>query len=299
MADDEDAGRAAAGTVADEAARLLEALGGWATHASPTRAWRRATAGTTSRARPTAPAPPAAGARHAYDDPGTPYDDPGPPDAARTRTVPAASPAARRTVWAGRSPARCARSARASACCARCDPRRWTGWPTSPAPWPRPCATSPRQRRADGDRRRRPGGAAGVRRKPPAHRPPRTGSVQDIPVDDERQHPTKETPRHECDDRRGHRRHQDRRRRRRQRRARSSPAPAVRPPPRTPTRSPTTSADLVARARCRPHGRRAASGVACAGFIDKHRRDACCSPPTSPGATSRSRCGSRRSSTSP
>ena len=33
---EERTGRAAASTVADEAARLIEALGAWATHASPT-----------------------------------------------------------------------------------------------------------------------------------------------------------------------------------------------------------------------------------------------------------------------
>jgi len=72
---EERTGRAAASTVADEAARLIEALGAWATHASPT-------AGTTTAPRPgddgqesaadgTAPAAPP------HDDPGTPYDDPG------------------------------------------------------------------------------------------------------------------------------------------------------------------------------------------------------------------------------
>jgi len=68
-------GRAAAGTVADEAARLIEALGVWATSASPT-------AGTATAPRPgddgqegaahgTGPAAPP------HDDPGTPYDGPG------------------------------------------------------------------------------------------------------------------------------------------------------------------------------------------------------------------------------
>jgi hypothetical protein len=74
------AGRAAAGTVADEAARLIDALGAWATSASPTAG--TTTAGATS-------APPAAehgreGTAHGtgpeaprYDDPAaSPYEDP-------------------------------------------------------------------------------------------------------------------------------------------------------------------------------------------------------------------------------
>ena len=72
-------GRAAAGTVADEAARLIEALGAWATSASPTAGTTTAVATrppltTGRRARPTAPAPP-----RRRDDPGTPYDDPAAP----------------------------------------------------------------------------------------------------------------------------------------------------------------------------------------------------------------------------
>jgi hypothetical protein len=86
------AGRAAAGTVADEAARLIDALGAWATSASPTAG--TTTAGATS-------APPAAddgqeGTAHGtgpeaprYDDPAaSPYDDP----AASPYDDPAASP---------------------------------------------------------------------------------------------------------------------------------------------------------------------------------------------------------------
>ena len=72
---EERTGRAAASTVADEAARLIEALGAWATHASPT-------AGTTTAPRPgddgqegAAHGPGPAAPPH--DDPGTPYDDPG------------------------------------------------------------------------------------------------------------------------------------------------------------------------------------------------------------------------------
>ena len=77
-------GRAAAGTVADEAARLIEALGVWATSASPTAG--TTTAGTASAPRPaddgqeradhgTGPASPPEPARRTT--PGTPYDDPG------------------------------------------------------------------------------------------------------------------------------------------------------------------------------------------------------------------------------
>ena len=70
---EERTGRAAASTVADEAARLIEALGAWATHASPTAGTAdRATAaddGQEGAAHGTGPAAP-------HDDPGTPYDDP-------------------------------------------------------------------------------------------------------------------------------------------------------------------------------------------------------------------------------
>ena len=84
------AGRAAAGTVADEAARLIEALGAWATSASPTA--RTTTAGTTSA--PRAADDGQEGTAHGtgpgaspYDDPAaSPYDDPAasPPDDAGT-----------------------------------------------------------------------------------------------------------------------------------------------------------------------------------------------------------------------
>jgi len=82
---EERTGRAAASTVADEAARLIEALGVWATSASPTA--RTTTAGTASAPRPadhgheradhgTSPASPPKETRTSDDDPGTPYDDP-------------------------------------------------------------------------------------------------------------------------------------------------------------------------------------------------------------------------------
>ena len=75
---DDRAGRAAAGTVADEAARLIEALGVWATSASAGGATPGATAAPSADDGPE-------GAAHGtgtppYDDPGTPpYDDPGTP----------------------------------------------------------------------------------------------------------------------------------------------------------------------------------------------------------------------------
>ena len=76
------AGRAAAGTVADEAARLIEALGAWATSASPTA--RTTTAGTTSapRAADDGQGPTA----HGTGPGASPYDDPAasPPDDAGT-----------------------------------------------------------------------------------------------------------------------------------------------------------------------------------------------------------------------
>ena len=81
------AGRAAAGTVADEAARLIEALGAWATSASPTA--RTTTAGTTTAG--TTSAPRSAddgqeGTAHGTGPGASPYDDPAasPPDDAGT-----------------------------------------------------------------------------------------------------------------------------------------------------------------------------------------------------------------------
>ncbi len=72
---EERTGRAAASTVADEAARLIEALGAWATHASPTAGTATtpppADDGQEGAATGTGPAAPP------HDDPGTPYDDPG------------------------------------------------------------------------------------------------------------------------------------------------------------------------------------------------------------------------------
>src|SRR6476619_2835934 len=79
---EERTGRAAAGTVADEAARLIEALGAWATAAPPTAgartAARPADDGQEDGDRgtgPAAPTPDHPGTPH--DGPGAPYDDPG------------------------------------------------------------------------------------------------------------------------------------------------------------------------------------------------------------------------------
>lgn len=79
---EERTGRAAAGTVADEAARLIEALGAWATAAPPTAgartAARPADDGQEDGDRGTGPAAPTPDDPGApYDGPGAPYDDPG------------------------------------------------------------------------------------------------------------------------------------------------------------------------------------------------------------------------------
>ena len=80
---EERTGRAAASTVADEAARLIEALGAWATSASPTAgtatAPPRAGDGQEAADHGTGTAAPPDDAGTPHDDPGTPYDDPGTP----------------------------------------------------------------------------------------------------------------------------------------------------------------------------------------------------------------------------
>ena len=296
------------GTVADEAARLIEALGAWATPASPT-------AGTATAPRPGDDGQ--EGAAHGTG-PTRPTTTPRRPDAVRRPGHAVRRPGHRRTrrgagrvrpLRALRRGDRCGpgdlvpgvpRSARASPCCARSGPRRSTGWPTSPAPWPRPCATWP------------PSGRAPTRRRPPARRPgsaarpvrTNTPGGRSAPRADRLRSrtsrsttataPTKETS-CEHDGRPGHRRHQDQRRRGRQRRRGDRPRPprdagpgrrrdrarGGRPDPRAEPRTGTSS----------PRASRAPASSTSPGRP-------CCSRPTSPGATSRSSSAWSRSSTS-